>query len=148
MIEPLRISIQVACSADHAFSVWTSHASLWWPLAHTMTGEKGLQVVFEPHAGGRIFERTPAGLEVEWGQIIHWEPPQRLGYLWHIATDREHATEVEIHFVPLDTNQTRVDIEHRGWERLGELGPGWRNENRSGWDGVLQDYIAACVRLH
>ncbi len=40
---------------------------------------------------------------------------------------------------------TRVDVEHRGWERLGARGPGWRDANRSGWEGVLPPFRAACV---
>jgi hypothetical protein len=65
-------------------------------------------------------------------------------YLWYIRTDRADATEVEIRFNQRGSGQTRVEIEHRGWERLGSRGPGWRDANRSGWDGVLPDYIAVC----
>ncbi len=144
MIEPIRISFEVACPADHAFAVWTARTSSWWPAAHTVSGEKGLQVVFEGRPGGRIFERTTTGVEIEWGEVTVWEPPLRLGYLWHIATDSSDATEVEIHFVPQGDAATRVDIEHRGWERLGARGPGWRDANQAGWDGVLPDYNAAC----
>lgn len=61
MIEPLRMSFVVACPADHAFAVWTQRASSWWPVTHTVTGERGLEVVFECRPGGRIFERTRAG---------------------------------------------------------------------------------------
>ena len=145
MIEPLRMSFVVACPADHAFAVWTERASSWWPVTHTVTAERGLEVVFEGRPGGRIFERTRAGVEVDWGEITVWEPPGRLGYLWHIATDRSDATEVEIRFVDQGDDTTRVDIEHRGWERLGSRGPSWRDENRGGWDGVLPHYRAACV---
>jgi hypothetical protein len=73
-----------------------------------------------------------------------WEPPRRLGYLWHIATDRASATEVEIRFSDRGRDTTRVEIEHRGWEKLGERGPGWRDTNRGGWGGTLPHYIAAC----
>ena len=39
MIEPLRVSFDVECSAEHAFWTWTSRASSWWPKEHTMSGE-------------------------------------------------------------------------------------------------------------
>ncbi len=145
MIEPLRMSFVVECPADHAFSVWTARTSGWWPVTHTVTGERGLEVIFEGRPGGRIFGRTPAGVEVEWGQVTVWEPPRRLGYLWHIRTDRQDATEVEITFVDRGDATTRVDIEHRGWERLGTRGPGWRDVNQGGWDGVLPFYRSACA---
>jgi hypothetical protein len=144
MIEPVRISFDVNCPVDHAFEVWTRRTSTWWPLSHTVTGEQGLQVVFEGRAGGRIFERTTLGREVEWGEITVWEPPRRLCYLWHIRTDRADATEVEIRFSRRGETTTRIDIEHRGWERLGVRGPSWRDANRSGWNGVLPHLVAAC----
>src|SRR5438094_9966115 len=40
-----------------------------WPVNYTVTAEPGLEVVFEGLFGGRIFERTPSGREVEWGEI-------------------------------------------------------------------------------
>ena len=147
MIEPLRLSFVVECPVEHAFSTLTSRTTSWWPVAHTVTAEPGLQVVFEGRPGGRIFERTPAGLEVDWGEVTVWEPPNRLGYLWHIATDRSDATEVEIRFVDRGDATTRVDIEHRGWERLGARGPSWREENVGGWNGVVPLYVAACASL-
>jgi uncharacterized protein YndB with AHSA1/START domain len=146
MIEPLRFSFVVDCPVDHAFRVWTARTSGWWPTSHTVTSEAGLQVVFEPSVGGRIFERTPGGVEVDWGEITAWEPPRRLAYRWHIRSDRADATDVEIKFVDQGDATTRVDIEHRGWERLGGRGPGWRDVNRGGWDGVLPYYQAACAR--
>jgi hypothetical protein len=146
MIEPPRMSFVIDCPVDHAFRVWTARTSRWWPVTHTVTAETGLEVVFEAGPGGRIFERTPAGMEVDWGEITVWEPPRRLGYLWHIRTDRADATEVDIAFSDQGDATTRVDIEHRGWERLGSRGPGWRDANQSGWDGVLPHYIAACSR--
>lgn len=147
MTEPLRISFVVDCPVDHAFTVWTSMTSSWWPTAHTVTAEPGLQVVFEGWPGGRIFERTPAGVEVDWGEVTRWEPPHRVEYLWHIAADRADATEVEITFNDQGDATTRVDIEHRGWERLGARGPSWRDANRAGWDGVLPHFVAASARV-
>ena len=138
------MSFDVNCPVDHAFDVWTRRTSTWWPPSHTATGEQGLQVVFEGRPGGRIFERTTIGREVEWGEITVWEPPRRLCYLWHIRTDRADATEVEIRFSRRGETATRIDIEHRGWERLGAPGPGWRDANRSGWNGVLPHFVAVC----
>src|SRR5262249_43002769 len=81
-----------------------------------------LIVTFEPRPGGRIYERTPGGREHDWGEVLAWEPPRRLVYLWHLRFDRADATEVEVTFTPVEGG-TRVRIEHRGWERLGAVGP-------------------------
>ena len=144
MIEPLRFAFDVACPVEHAFDVWTARTSSWWPRSHTVSQEKGLEVVFEARSGGRIFERTRSGREFEWGEITAWEPPRRLRYIWWIATDLASATEVEITFSPRG-DRTRIAIEHRGWEKLGDGGPGWRDTNRGGWDGTLPHYMAACA---
>ena len=145
MIEPLRLSFVVACPADHAFATWTAKASSWWPAEHTVAREKGMKIVFEPRAGGRIFERTSSGQEIDWGEITEWDPPRRLRYQWHIATDAVNATDVEIAFRPLSDASTRVEIEHSGWDRLGDSGRTWRDANQGGWDGVMPAYLAACA---
>jgi uncharacterized protein YndB with AHSA1/START domain len=144
MIEPLRMSFDVECPQDHAFATWTQKASSWWPVEHTVSHEVGTEIVFEPRVGGRIFERTPGGREIEWGEIVEWDPPRRLRYLWHIATDPADATDVEIVFSELPNSSTRVEIEHGGWQRLGEIGQAWREANHAGWDGVLPSYAASC----
>jgi hypothetical protein len=144
VIEPLRFSFEVACAPEDAFDLWTQRAASWWPPEHTVSADPDAEVVFETRPGGRVFERTPGGKEIEWGEITVWEPPERLAYLWHIRVDRSDATEVEIRFRP-EAGGTRVEIEHRGWERLGARGPSWRQVNRGGWDGVLPAYVAVCT---
>ena len=96
------------------------------------------------HVGGHIFERTPDGREIRWGEILECDPPRRLRYFWHIATDPANATDVEIVFHELPDSSTRVEIEHSGWGRLGEIGTAWRDANHAGWDGVLPSYTASC----
>jgi uncharacterized protein YndB with AHSA1/START domain len=142
-IEPLGLAFEVDRPADHAFEVWTRDIGRWWPADHTATGQPGLTVVLEPRVGGRFFERTSEGQEIDWGEILVWEPPRRLVYSWHLRRSREDATEVEIRFVATSATTTRVEIEHRGWERLGSEGPTWRDRNRGGWDSLLPHYLAA-----
>ncbi len=145
MIEPLRISFDIDCAPEHAFHVWTDRLSRWWPTDHTVSGERDVEVVLERRVGGRIFERTSSGGTHEWGEVIAWDPPRRLGYLWYLRRDRADATEVDITFLDRD-GTTTVQIEHRGWERLGAKGPDWRESNHAGWRGVLPHFIAACTR--
>ena len=146
MIEPIRVSFEVDCGVDHAFSAWTAHIDAWWPKDHTVSGDPATVVVLEPRVGGRIFERDPTGRESEWGEVTAWQPPRRLAYIWHIATDRSNATDVEISFVPVSQGTTRVEVEQRGWERLGnERGRQWRDQNHAGWDRVIPGYQRACV---
>lgn len=116
MIEPIRVTIDVACEPEHAFRTWTSRASAWWPPDHTASHEQDAEIVFEPRVGGRIFERTATGQEIEWGQVTDWDPPRRLRYQWHIAADPADATEVEIVFRELEASLTTVeDNPVKGW---------------------------------
>lgn len=148
MIEPLHIAFDVEASSEHAFEVWTDRIGQWWPVDHTASGEDGLTVRLEPRAGGRIYERTRDGREIDWGEVRVWEPPERLVYSWHLRRSREDATEVEIRFVATGPAATRVEIEHRGWERLGADGPTWRDRNHGGWTSLLPHYVAALAASH
>jgi Activator of Hsp90 ATPase homolog 1-like protein len=145
MTAPLKTAFDVACSADHAFSVWTSRIATWWPPDHTVSGQPE-QIVMQGVVGGRIFERTTDGVEHEWGEVTHWQPPSRLAYLWHLGGDRTVATEVDIRFLPQGATATRIEIEHSGWERLGPAGDVWRERNRAGWDSLLPHFNAALTK--
>jgi uncharacterized protein YndB with AHSA1/START domain len=113
-----------------------------------VSGAEDLEVCLEGRVGGLIFERTPAGVVYEWGEITAWEPPRRLGYLWYLRQDRADAAEVEITFVDLGDSTTRVEIEHRGWERLGAGGPDRRRANTAGWNALLPHFTQACDRTY
>jgi uncharacterized protein YndB with AHSA1/START domain len=143
VIDPIRLTFDVDCPANHAFVVWTDRIAQWWPLDHTVSAAAGLTVVLEGRPGGRIFERTREGIEHEWGEITVWEPPDRLAYLWHLRRDRADATEVEIRFIDRGDSRTRVEIEHRGWEHLGSEAEDWRDRNHGGWATLLPHFVEA-----
>lgn len=144
-LEPLRLSFDVACSAEHAFQVWTSRIGTWWPPDHTVTGGS-VQIVLQGDVGGRIYERTADGAEHDWGEVTVWQPPSRLAYLWHLGTGRVSATEVDIRFIASGESATRIEIEHRGWERLGEAGSSWRERNVAGWHSLLPHFLATAEK--
>ena len=143
-MEPLRLAFTVACPPAHAFAVWAERASLWWPKGHSVSADPGLAVTFEPRPGGRIYERTAAGEEHDWGEVLEWDPPRRLAYRWHLRQDREDATHVDVSFAPTGDG-TEVTIVHSGWERLGMRGEGLRERNRRGWGGLLPHHVSACT---
>lgn len=146
MTSPLRVSFEVACAAPHAFDVWTTRIGTWWPPDHTVSGRRDVLVVLEGEVGGRIFERTDDGVEHDWGVVTVWEPPTRLGYLWHLGGNASQATDVEIRFVAIGPRETRIEVEHRGWERLGTMAGAWRDRNRIGWESLLPHVAAAIER--
>ncbi len=146
MNDRLEFAFEVACRPETAFSTWTGRASTWWPSDHSVSGERGLEVVFEERVGGRIYERTPSGVEHQWGLITAWEPPTRLAYTWHLRFGPEDATDVEVRFVDIGGDRTRIEIAHAGWERLGESAPQRREGNRLGWTAVFPHFVEAIER--
>jgi hypothetical protein len=134
---PLRMSFDVACSAEHAFTVWTSGIATWWPPDHTVSGDGDLVVVLQAGVGGRIYERTSDGVEHDWGEVQVWQPPTQLTYSWHLGQDRDAASEVDIRFLALGSESTRIEIEHRGGER---------DQNKAGWQAVLAHYLSVIAR--
>jgi hypothetical protein len=142
MTDALRISFEVGCGVDHAFTTWTERIGTWWPADHTLSGEPVL-VVLEGRVGGRIYERTAEGEEHDWGVVTAWRPPASLAYRWHLGFDRESATIVVVTFSALEQDRTKVQIEQTGWERLGEAAPERWTRNRAGWESLRPHFCAA-----
>ena len=117
MIDPIVVEFDIRASPGHAFRVWTENPSMWWPRSHTVTRDPGLTVVFEPFQGGRIYERGSDGAEHEWGEVVMWEPPIRIGYLWHLFFDRSEATDITVTFTEIESG-ARVRLIQSGFEKL------------------------------
>ncbi len=143
MIEPLVVEFEVDATPAHAFDVWTARPTLWWPRSHTVTRDPEATIVFEPFGGGRVFERGSDGREHHWGEIVDWQPPTRLAFLWHLFFARSEATEVVVSFSARD-NGTQVRIEQTGFERLGEpAGTERRTRTKKAWSVIAEIYREA-----
>jgi hypothetical protein len=53
---------------------------------------------------------------------------------------------VAIQFHRLGVAATRIEIEHRGWERLGDAGDEWRDRNQAGWTTLLPHFEAELAK--
>jgi uncharacterized protein YndB with AHSA1/START domain len=150
-IAPVVKTLSVGCSPAHAFATFTERIADWWPLrTHSMGQERADSVRVEPGIDGRIVERLADGTETVWAYMLDWDPPQRLRFSWHPGTDCsrtqiDEATEVEVTFTPEDDG-TRVELVHRGWERLGKRAATARGNYDTGWDPVLDLYVQAASR--
>jgi uncharacterized protein YndB with AHSA1/START domain len=101
-------------------------------------GERAREIFLEPHVGGRFFERFVDGDELQVGSVVACEPPRRIAFTWSTA-DWDGETEVEVTFTP-QPEGTRVDLDHRGFDRLGPVGAAVAAKFRGGWPGVLAAY--------
>lgn len=134
-------------SVERAFGVFTEEMGAWWPLeTHSIAVDQGLEqraetLRVETRQGGRIEEVLDDGSTRGWGGIDEWEPPSRVVFSWKPNDLPTPPTEVEVRF-SAEGQGTRVDLEHRGWERLGgvaeEIHPLYSSEG--GWTMVLGRY--------
>ncbi len=115
---PIRQATLVRSDVRHTFDVFVGTIAQWWPLRpFSAGGDQVRDVVFERHAGGRVYEVWDDGSTVGWGELLAWEPPHRFVMTWCLTPAE---TEVELRFRPLGPALTRVEVEHRGWEALAE----------------------------
>ena len=138
-IEVVRKTITVDCAVEEAFRAFTSDAISWWPVETHSIHETVSEIVFEDHAGGEVYEVSSSGEKGHWATVLEWDPPSRLVLAWNIMRAEDSPTEVEVRFLP-QGDGTRVELEHRGWEALGEGGTAKRDGYDTGWDSVLGRY--------
>lgn len=141
-LPPLRRSVVVPLERQDAFDLFVRRLPEWWPLATRSVGlEQAASCHVEAHAGGRLYERSHSGLEWTWGTFRVFEEPVRAVFSWHPGHPEEAATEVEVRFAGQGAS-TRVDLEHRDWERLGERASFVRDLFAGGWGPVLSRFEA------
>ena len=100
----IRKSLTVAASPETAFKVFTEGFDRWWPKTHTIGKAALAKAVIEPREGGRWYGLDGNGHEDEWGDVLAWEPPERLLLAWRInglwTYDPTLLTEIEVRGSP------------------------------------------------
>ena len=141
-------SITVRAGVERAFRVFTEGFDSWWPRGHHIGKSPMKRAVVEGFVGGRCYSEQEDGTDCPWGQILEWEPPRRFVMAWQInlqwqyEPDLAKSSEVEVTFTPQADGTTRVDLEHRCFERQGT---GWEAMQKQvaspgGWGTLLQLY--------
>ena len=144
---PVRKSIIVDIPPRDAFEVFTDEVDSWWPRTHHIGKSPMRRVIIEPRAEGRCYTEQEDGTECDWGRVLVWDPPRRLVLAWQIThewgyqPDLSKSSEVDVRFTPV-ANGTRVDLEHRGFERHGAGGAAMRAsvDAPNGWTTILSLY--------
>jgi uncharacterized protein YndB with AHSA1/START domain len=144
----VRSQIVVAASIDKAFDAFTTKFDQIKPREHNMLGVDIAESVFEPRAGGRVFDRGVDGSECQWARVLAYEPPDRVVFTWdinpswQIETNLDATSEVEVRFIAESPERTRVELEHRNLDRHGD---GWQGmaegvSGEQGWPLYLQRF--------
>ena len=149
----IRKTVHVKAAPARAFKIFTAGMARWWIKTHSINPSKSpiKDIVIEPRAGGRWFERGEDGSTCDWGKVLAWEPPTernngRLLLAWQIdgqfRFDPSLVTEIELRFTP-DGSGTIVALEHRHLERLGDKAAEIRQlfDSDCGWSGLLAGFV-------
>jgi uncharacterized protein YndB with AHSA1/START domain len=144
----VRHEVVVDAAIERAFSVFTSDFGAFKPREHNMLGVDIAETIFEPHVGGRLYDRGVDGSECGWARVLAYEPPDRvviswdINPQWQIETDPGKTSEVEVRFIAETPERTRVVLEHRnldrhldGWEAVRE-----GVDSEGGWPLYLRRY--------
>ena len=122
MSGPSRVLVALRVPADplRAFEAFTAEIARWWRpdgLFRFTTRRDGT-LRFEPGPDGRLVETYPDATSFTIGEVLAWEPPQRLAITWRQASfGPDQTTELHVSFEPAG-DETRVVVEHRGWDRI------------------------------
>ena len=149
-MEPISASVTVDAPPKRAFELFAERLGDWWPREFSYSQDKLERIGLEPREGGFAYEHGPHGFTIHWGTVTAWDPPRRLVFTWQIAPDRtpqpdpDRASEVEVGFGEQD-GATRVDVEHRAWERHGDGAREYRDgfEQSGAWPYALERFAAA-----
>jgi uncharacterized protein YndB with AHSA1/START domain len=148
--DAVRKSIVVSATPEQAFKVFTEQLGTWWPREYSIGAVDMADFVVEPMVGGRWYEVGVDGSECDTGRVAVYEPPDRIVLAWHLNgnwqfdPDPDHASEVEVRFIPDGAGRTRVELEHRYFERHGSDAPFVRTavESTGGWGHCMAAYVA------
>jgi hypothetical protein len=135
---PITHACTLRCAPDHAFKTYTSKISEWWDPGYTANPETFEGVTIEPRAGGRIYAMHSDLGEHHWGEVMVWEPGDRLVHTFVLAQEAADPSEVAVVFTRNETGGTDVHFAHGGWR---ESNAGVR-EKFSDWP-ILLDRFAA-----
>ena len=145
---PVRRTVTMAASVERAFEVFTAGFGRWWPASYSIGASPLKSAVIEPRSGGRWYEIGEDGRQCDWGEVLEWDAPSRLLLAWRIHGDWRYdpdlLTEVEVRFIAQGENSTRVELEHRCLENLGDGAEAARAtfDSEHGWGGILGGYAA------
>ena len=145
-IAPVRKQITVNANQQRAFDLFTNEMSRWWPATHSTLKSPLKQYIVEPHVGGRWYAVAEDGSTGQTGYVIDWHPPRLVVLAWQLSAEWQFdpalVTEVEVRFIAESANTTRVELEHRHLQRMGEGGAQVRSmvDSPGGWTAVLESF--------
>jgi len=126
MIPNIKKELVIAAAQDTCFNVFTQKMDLWWPREYHVGQCPMVEMLLESGTGGRWYTRHEDGSEVNVGTVLTWNPFELLVLNWQIDANFRYnpkvVTEVEVKFIAEGAGTTRVLLEHKDLDRMGEGG--------------------------
>jgi len=85
------------------------------------TGEPAKSLRIEPKLGGKIVEIAADDAEHHWGMIKSYDPHDLISMDFHMGLPPENASLVEVRFITLGTERTRVELTQSNFEAFGDM---------------------------
>lgn len=122
MSSKVLVALRIKASPSRVFEVFTADIGAWWrpnPLFSFTPRSPGVLAFEGDGAERRLVERLPGGKLFEIGSVRVWAPGERLVFGWRQASFAPGMdTEVEVRFETVGPEETRVTVEHRGWDSV------------------------------
>jgi hypothetical protein len=148
-IAPVRKSVVVQATPAQAFEVFTSRIDRWWPKSHGIGTAPVRESIIEPFVGGRWYAKCEDGTEAVVGHVLIWQPGERVVVSWEINAEWKpdprpsFTSEVDVRFTADTPGRTRVELEHRNFERMGPAaGEKMSGEVNNGWPMLLELFVS------
>ena len=151
MLEPIVRTLEVPCSQEKAFTVFLE-MDRWWPkekfATSVMRNSSVEKLRVDAREGGRIVEVAADGVEHLWGRILTYGPYGYLKMEFHVPHPSEESpgfSTLELRFVALADDRTRVELTQSNWEALGGVAEMVIKGYGHAWGMIFEGaYKAAC----
>ncbi|MEM6387867.1 MAG: SRPBCC domain-containing protein [Pseudomonadota bacterium] len=144
--DPIVKTVQVPLSPEAAFELFTARIGEWWPLHQKSVsagqGARSQSLEIEPAVGGAFVETGHDGGRHLWGTVQEWRPGEAFTTTWHPGKMADHQTRIRVTF-EAEGDGTLVTLTHSGWGALSDAEAAMREPYVTGWDTVLDLYVAA-----
>jgi uncharacterized protein YndB with AHSA1/START domain len=147
----VRATTTVPLPAEEAFRLFTEDIGTWWNADHHIIEAPLSHMVFEPFAGGHVYDVGTDGSECRWSRVLVFEPPHRvvfswdIGMDWKVETDPARCSEVQVTFDEVQPGRTQVVLEHRHLDRHGDGFESLVEPITRGWQQGGLDLFAAAA---
>jgi uncharacterized protein YndB with AHSA1/START domain len=139
MADSVTESIYIKASKAKVFEAFVNHIDEWWPrqgkynYSFATEDTQPGQIQIEPRLGGRFYETFANGQVYQIGEVLAWQPPDRLQLSWK-GREYQAPTLIDVFFDQADAH-TKVTLTHSGFSAAGV--PEYAESYGVGWNEIL-----------